>query len=109
MKTVISILTFLFLFPGLFSQDKKGTLLRMELGPRLFMNAMNEDDYFDYMNSNYSVQNVSMAGIGLKFASSFKPGLDIIFGVMVDKLWGHLGDSFWIPGSTNSSDFLLNG
>ncbi len=109
MKKVISILAFLLLCSGLFSQDENGLLLRMELGPHLLMNSMNEDDYFDYMNSNYSVQNASMIGLNLKFAARFKPGLDIIFGVIADKGWDEFGNSFWNPGSTNSSDFLLNG
>ncbi len=108
MKRAICILAGALVFFQVYSQQEPAKLLRLEVGPCMHFNSLNEDNYLSYM-SDFSAQNTSMAGIDLRFSSSFKPGLDLIFGALAEVGLDYRTNPGWNPGSTNSSDYVLNG
>ncbi len=109
MKKAICFLTAIFTCMQLFPQENKGNFVRMELGPCLHFNSLNEDYYFRYMNEGYLVENTSMMGLNLKFSLAFRQGLDFIFGTLAEIGMDNYTDGEWNPGYTNSSDYVLNG
>ncbi len=109
MKKAICILSVLFIFLLGYSQQENNTLIRVEIGPCLHFNSLNEDNYLNYMNRSYLVENTSMAGLNLKFIMNIQPKMDIVFGAIAEVGLDDYGSSGFNPGSTNSIDYVLNG
>ncbi len=109
MKKTIMLLAGILLFMNLFSQDEFMKPLKMEIGYVLHLNTLNEDHYFDYLNRNYLVNNAVIHGVNLKFSTSFRKNMDLIFGAIFEVGADQYGSTNWSPGVTNSDDYVLNG
>ena len=114
MKLFIPILMFCSLTVTLFSQEKTILFdhLQMDFGYIYMRNRLNSDHYFSYINRNRGLSNAntSMSGGNLKFTLPTKiKYLDLVFGTTFLVGNDDIGSSFWYPGYTNSTDYLLNG
>jgi len=106
----ISIIFFLFILSmQVFSQRDTLRLCRVEFGWGFQFNQLNEDRYFSYMSENYSPFAESMQGFTLRFSMNYFENADLFFGAMVHLGTGKYGMFSYNPGSTNSTDYVLNG
>ncbi len=108
MKKSLSLLLALFLAFSLFSQGETMKPIRLEVGYLFHQNALNEDNYFNFMSDRYSVQNTVMQGFNFKVSANYKENMDLIFGLMAENCFNEYSSGYSTV-IANEIDYVLNG
>lgn len=109
-KLLLFILTSLLSFT-LFSQEKEYKIKPgIEIGYTVLFNDLNSDNYANFKSSLADWDNTFLTGVNFKFIVNSKYSfLDYFVGTLFTVGADQLGSTSWVPGNTNSSDYVTNG